>query len=498
MPEDPAPRNLSRLLIAGLATLLALPAFCQSPTATRDIETIERIDAFVASEVTASGLPGVAIAVLRDGHTPHVRGFGHDGQGHAITGDTPFPIGSLTKSFTALLIRQEIEAGHLDADMPVQHYLPWFRTANPQAAARITLRHLLNQSSGFARADGVAPLLQYSETDISGLARSVVTARLNRPVGERFEYNNLNYVLLGELLQAVTGQPWASLVQDRVLRPLAMTHSHTRYASAQRYGMTQLHRMWFGIPVAHATRLTPGLAPTGGLVASASDMAHYLQMLLDEGEAPGGRVLSARGVEHLLIPGSPRTTTRLLSADFQFRYAEGWFVGPFGAAPAARWHLGNLASFAAWMVLLPTTKQAVVVLINANSELPFGHVNAVMSRLPRGIVNLLQGQPPPAGPSLRSAYRVFNAASALAIALSFALAWWATRSRRRWASPVLAFAVAALIGGAYAMGMSPTLLAGSVPDLALVLAIMSILLCLPLILRIAGWIQHTFKRTAAP
>lgn len=498
MPEGSASRSAGRPLIAALATLLALPAFGQSSIATRDVETIERIDAFVAREVKASGLPGVAIGVLRDGHTPHVRGFGHDGQDQAITGDTPFPIGSLTKSFTALLIRQEIEAGHLDVDMPVQHYLPWFHVADPEGSTRITLRHLLNQTSGFARADGVAPLLQYSETDISGLARGTLTARLNHPVGERFEYSNLNYVLLGEILQVVTGQPWDSLIEDRVLRPLAMTHSHTEYASGQRDGMTQLHRMWFGIPIAHATRLTPGLAPTGGLVASASNTAHYLQMLLDEGEAPGGRVLSARGVEQLLMPGSPRATTRLLSADYQFRYGEGWFVGPFGAAPAARWHLGNLASFAAWMVLLPATKQAVVVLINANSELPFDHVNAVMSRLPIGIVNLLQGQPPPAGPSLRSAYRVFNAASALTIALSLALAWWASRSRRRWPSSVLAFAVAALIGGAYAMGMSPNLLAASVPDLALVLAILSILLCLPLILRIAGWIQHAFKRAATP
>ena len=118
-----------------------------------------------------------------------------------------------------------------------------------------------------------------------------------------------------------------------------------------------------------------------------------------------------------------------------FRYGEGWFVGPFGAAADARWHLGNLASFAAWMVLLPETKQAVVVLINANTELPFGEVNAVMSRLPIGVVNLLRGQPAPQGPSLRRAYLSFNVASALAlVALAF-MAWRASRARGgAWAS----------------------------------------------------------------
>lgn len=290
---------------------------------------INRIDAFVVREVVDSGLPGVAIAVLRDGHAPHVRGFGQDGRGRAITGDTPFPIGSLTKSFTALLTRQEIEAGRLDAGTPVQHYLPWFRVADAEASSRITLRHLLNQTSGLARADGIAPLVRRSEAGVSDFARDPGTVKLNRPVGERFEYSNLNYVLLGAILQAETDRRWDALVRERVLMPLAMTHSHTDHDNAQRDGMTQLHRVWFGIPVAHATRLLPGFAPAGSLVASANDLAHYLQMLLADGETPGGRVLSAHGVSQLLAPGPSTATTTLLSSDFRFRYGEGWFVGPF-------------------------------------------------------------------------------------------------------------------------------------------------------------------------
>ncbi|MBX3694303.1 MAG: beta-lactamase family protein [Steroidobacteraceae bacterium] len=496
MSEGHASRCVHGPSIAWLAAFLALPASGQSPVPTPDAGTIERIDAFVAREVIDSGLPGVAIAVLREDHAPHVRGFGHDGKGRAITGDTPFPIGSLTKSFTALLIRQEIEAGRLDADAPVQRYLPWFRVADAEASSRITLRHLLNQTSGLSRADGMAPLLQHSEAGISDLARGLGTVRLNRPVGGQFEYSNLNYVLLGEILQTVTDQPWDLLIRERILKPLAMTHSHTDHDAARRDGMTQLHRAWFGIPVAHATGLPPGFAPTGSLVASANDLARYLQMLLADGEMPGGRLLSAQGVRQLLAPGSPTATTALLSTDFRFRYGEGWFVGPFGAASDARWHLGNLASFAAWMVLLPDPRQAVVVLINANSELPLGYVNTVMSRLPIGIVNLLHGQPPPAGPSLRSGYMAFNGGSALATTLSLALAWWASRPRRRWAPLMLTIGAAGLIGGAYATGMTPTLLAAFAPDLAAVLAIVLVLLCLPLFLRMGGRLRHARIRTA--
>lgn len=447
---------------------------------------MERIDAFVAREVKDSGLPGIAIAVLRDGDTPHVRGFGHDGNGRAISGDTPFPIGSLTKSFTALLIRQEIEAGHLDTDTPVQHYLPWFRVADPQASSRITLRHLLNQTSGLARADGMVPLLQRSEASIADLARGLDTVTLNRPVGERFEYSNLNYLLLGEILQAVTNQPWESLIRDRVLKPLAMTHSHTGHDFARRDGMTQLHRMWFGMPVAQTTRLPPGFAPAGSLVASANDMARYLQMLLADGETPGGRVVSAQGVAQLLAPASPPSGSKLLSADFQFRYGEGWFVGPFGAAADARWHLGNLASFAAWMVLLPDTKQAVVVLINANTEMPFNEVNAVMSRLPIGVVNLLRGQPVPQGPSLRSAYLPFNAVVAFAFIGMTVLAWWATRTRRAVWSVLMLLIAIAMVVALQLMGLNASILLAFAPDFALVLAAVGTLLCLPATLRVAA------------
>lgn len=446
----------------------------------------QRIDAFVESERQASGIPGIALAIVQESGPAHVRGFGHDGRGAAIGADTPFPIGSLTKSFTALLVRQAIDAGQLDAEAPVQRYLPWFRAADADASARITLRHLLNQTSGFSRADGIAPLLQGSRASIEELARGLGTVSLNRPVGERFEYSNLNFVLLGAVLQAVTGQTWDALVRERVLRPLAMTHSHTDHAAARRDGMTELHRLWFGLPVAQQTQLLPGFAPTGSLVASANDMARYGQMLLAGGESPAGRLLSAQGVAQLLAPGSPPGRSTLLSADFAFRYGEGWFVGPFGVASDARWHLGSLASFAAWMVLLPDTKQAVVVLINANTELPINQVNAVMSRLPIGVVNLLRGQAAPQGPSLREAYRPFNAIVAGVWVVLAALAWWATmRARRAW--PALAMAVLAVAGlvALVASGLTPALLAAFAPDLTLALAVAALLLCVPIVWRSA-------------
>lgn len=423
-----------------------------------------------------------------------MRGFGHDGRGEAITGETPFPIGSLTKSFTAVLVRQAIEAGQLDADGPVQRYLPWFRVADAEASSCITLRPLLNQTSGLSRADGIAPLLQGSRASIEELARGMGAISLNRPVGESFEYGNLNYMLLGAVLQAVTGQSWDALVRERVMRPLATTHSHTDHDSARRDGMTALHRMWFGAPVVQQTRLLPGFAPTGSLVASASDMARCLQMLLAGGDAPAGRVLSPQGVAQLVTPGSPPARSTLLSAEFVFRYGEGWFVGPFrcrGRCALAPRQPGFVRCVDGAVARVEAGDRDAD---QCQHRVAVRRGHAVMSRLPIGVVNLLRGHAAPQGPSLREAYRPLNAAAAVALVALAALAWWARRARAAWPSVSLAVVAAALLALLYATGLRPALLAAFAPDLSVVPAATAALLCWPL----AWHMGRAVIRRAAP
>lgn len=484
-------------VVAGL-TLAGLTGLAAAQAPRLDDGLRARIDHFVEGERRASGIPGIALAIVHAGRTAHLRGFGDDGHGRPISGQTPFPIGSLTKSFTALLVRQAIDAGQLDADAPVQRILPWFGVADTDASARITLRHLLDQTSGLSRADGMALLLQPDAPDLEALARSLRGLALRAPPGAGFEYSNLNYVVLGAVLQAVTGRSWAELVRTRILQPLAMAHSHTDLEAARHAGMTALHRMWFGLPVQQRASLPAGLAPTGGLASSAADMARYLQMVLAHGMGASGRVLSIAGVSQWLQAASPPARATLLGADFAFAYAEGWFVGPFGAAADARWHLGNLPAFAAWMVLLPDTQQAVVVLLNANSELPFNNANAVMSRVPIGVVNLLRGQAPPQGPSLRLAYLPFNVTATLLLPALAALAWRAARAHRpTWPAAGLLLLAASVAGAMQLWGPGLAALFAFAPDLALVLATALALLCLPAVWRAGLWLRAVLPGRSA-
>ena len=115
-----------------------------------------QIDAYVNAQMQDARIPGLALGIIHGDQVAHLHGFGAaDSTGRAVTPQTPFLLGSTTKSFTALAIMQLVEAGKIELDAPVQRYLPWFRVADPVASAHITVRHLLTQVSGLSTSVGL-------------------------------------------------------------------------------------------------------------------------------------------------------------------------------------------------------------------------------------------------------------------------------------------------------------------------------------------------------
>jgi CubicO group peptidase (beta-lactamase class C family) len=164
------------------------------------IASYKAIDAYVEEQMRRLKIPGVSLAIVEGDEIVHLRGFGQARPGgEPPSPHTPFPIASLTKSFTALAVMQLTEAGKVELDSPVQRYLPWFRVADPQASAQMTVRHLLNQTSGLPTSAGAIPLADFDSSPgaTERQARALSTLALTRPVGSAFEYSNSNYNLLG-------------------------------------------------------------------------------------------------------------------------------------------------------------------------------------------------------------------------------------------------------------------------------------------------------------
>ena len=409
------------VLLAGMVWLGVDQVTDTEPSTTGDLS--QQIDAYLEDELDDSRIPGASVAVVDGGETVHARGFGTDGHGNPVGADTPFWIGSNTKSVTALAIMQLVEDGLVDLDAPVQRYLPDFRVADPAASAEITVRHLLNQTSGISRLDGIRFVARGGQRTMGETVEQMATLQLDRPVGSSFEYANLNSVVLGLVVEQVTGQTWQQYVTTSIFHPLGMDDTFTDQQTARESGLTATYRSFFGFPLETEAEHLDGLAASGYVYSTATDMGRYLAMYLQGGILEGRRVLSTRGIEQMLQPATDARTFPLQSQAFTARYGAGWFIGRFGAAEDARWHQGSLPHFTAWMVLLPETDQAVVLMLNQGNQFELAGGNAAWSRIPQGVVDLMLGTEPDHGGSTP----FFIVFTTLVLASAIAQAWHLAR-----------------------------------------------------------------------
>src|SRR5437588_9714781 len=188
-------------LLLVVVSLTALPVAAAPRAGAPDLA---RIDAYISEQMQADHIPGLALGLVHNDQVVHLRGFGEaDQSGRAVTPQPPFILASVSKSFTALAILQLVEAGKIELDASVQRYLPWFRVADPVASARITVRHLLYQTSGIP-ATGYACATDQATMTLEQYVRSLATLTLDRPVGSSHEYCSTNYDILGLIVQTVS------------------------------------------------------------------------------------------------------------------------------------------------------------------------------------------------------------------------------------------------------------------------------------------------------
>ncbi len=262
---------------------------------------------------------------------------------------------------------QLVEAGVVELDAPVQRYLPWFRVAEPLASVQMTMRHLLNQTSGLPELPGALALADFDDRpDVTERqARALSTLKLSHPVGSVCEYSNLNYNLLGLVVEAASGESYASYIQKHIFDPLEMRHSYTTKAEAQQHGLARGYRHWFSLPFPAPNLPVPrGSLPSGQLISCAEDMAHYLIAHLNGGRYGDAKILSGAGIDELHRGAAEYVEWGVSSG----LYGMGWLEIDLGQTKIFS-HGGNVPDFSAFMALVPEQKKGVVLLLNAD---PYG------------------------------------------------------------------------------------------------------------------------------
>lgn len=342
---------------------LAVPALA-AEEATRDAvaELPHLID-----EVRAEwGVPGVAVAVVQDGRVAYSGGVGWRDlkAGGEITSRTVFSVGSATKAFTAAAVGMLVDEGAVKLDQPVRAYLPEFELMDDYVAGHLTVRDLLAHRSGIERNDAV---WYRSELDRRQLMERLRFLRPGLGLRERFQYNNLMYMVAGLIVERVTGGTWEEFVRRRILEPLGMSRSSFGMPPVGDRDVAQPHALdWHGAVITVPRYDGWAAGPALSICSSAEDMARWLQLLQGLGVIGGRRLLAEATVLEMFTPqmAVPSLGPRELPIG---SYGLGWFVESYRGRLMVS-HAGSIDGFYSIVVLLPSDGLGVVVLTNASQH----------------------------------------------------------------------------------------------------------------------------------
>ncbi len=378
----------------------------------------DAIDDFAKAQMLKQNIPGLAIAVVRNGRVLFIAGYGTARDGEPVTPTTQFRLASLSKSFTAVAVLQLIEAGKVLLDAPVSRYVPEFVASGQSTGlAGITVRQLLNHTSGLADI-GFAAGLGRQEKTLAERSANLRSARTVDAPGAAFHYFDPNYQLLARLVEAVSGQPFDVYLQDQIFTPLAMRNTVSAPTSdegQQRARQLSLgHLRVYGVSV-ERPELSGFLGGSGGVISTAEDMALFLMTQMPRGRFAGHALLGADSIDLMHSP-PPGIVSH---------YGMGWAASEIEGLKVIE-HNGVLSTFYAEMVLLPETGHGFVILVNE-----YGLAASILAFpvLKNGLIALLSGRPVKGG---AMSLPVVGIVLASASALVTGLAVWSLFGVRRW------------------------------------------------------------------
>jgi CubicO group peptidase (beta-lactamase class C family) len=406
-----------------LSLVPTVPSYADPPPAASP--DFAAIDAYIADEMHDVRIPGLALGIVHNDEIVHLRGFGMaDIAGAVVTPQTPFILASASKSFTALAIMQLVEEGKVLLDAPVATYLPSFRVRGESASTTITVRHLLNHTSGLPESTAYEPMLSNDMSDgaLSERVGTLSDTEIDQGVGEVYAYTDANYDTLGLVVEKVSGQPYETTINERIFAPLGMSHSFTDQTEARRSGLATGHRSWFGFPRPFDAPYSRAAMPSSYLISSAEDITHFLLAQLNGGTYDDESVLSPEGTAAMHQPA-------VREGDRDIFYGMGWESRTLAGIPVVR-HKGTNANFYADMVLDKAGRWGIVILANFDSlNFNGGRVQGLSA----GVLSLLRAEAPPNVPM---PHHPLLASATLIIAVVTVLMLtsmvWSLVTMRRW------------------------------------------------------------------
>ena len=351
---------------SGLALLAAAPAWAQRST-NASPEPAKALDAYISKSLADWGLPGTAIAVVRNDSVIYARGFGvrEVGKPDAVTPNTVFAVGSTSKAFTATALGILVDEGKVAWDDKVTGHLSGFQLFDPYVTRELVVRDLLTHRSGLARGDRLWSGSQYDRAEVLRRVRYLEPSWSFRSV---YGYQNIMFLAAGAVVEKASGGTWDEFLSRRIFQPLGMRNTVTsvNQLGALREVATPHERVngvyrpvpWLNID---------NIGPAGSINSSALDMAQWVRLQLGGGSVGGHRYLSAKSLKET---HTPQMIQRMSDDDEKMwpmthllAYGLGWTIRDYYGRKMVA-HGGAIRGMRAHVVLMPEANLGVVALVN--------------------------------------------------------------------------------------------------------------------------------------
>jgi CubicO group peptidase (beta-lactamase class C family) len=335
------------------------------------------VDTFVQRVMQAWDITGLSLAIVKDDQVLVCKGYGVRDirQPNNVDENTRFAIASNTKAFVATAIGMLVQEGKLRWDDLVTDYLPWFRLNDEHASHLLTIRDLLCHRSGLGTWSG--DMLLVSNYTTEEIVRRVRHIPLSYPFRAGYGYSNLMFITASLVIKAVTGMSWGELIEQRLFKPIGMSHSligPARYGEQDNLAMPHVEINGKIEPV--PARADAGWDAAGGILSCASDLALWLRVQLNKGRLGDKQIIDPAIIEETHTPHSilpfrpPAIEQRMFPSSHVALYGLGWFLNDLHGKMLVR-HTGGLDGMLSSVAMIPEENLGVAVLTNKQPSMGY-------------------------------------------------------------------------------------------------------------------------------
>lgn len=355
-----------------MRTLVIVLVFCFSQAlAQKAVQPLDKkvaeFEAYISKAQQEWDVPGMAVAVVKDGKVLLAKGFGvrELGKPDAVDGGTLFACASTTKAMTATCMGILVDEGKVSWDDPVVKFLPEFQLYDPFVTREIRIRDLFVHDTGLGNADFLWGIMDIPADEVLRKMRDV---KPTYSIRSSFIYQNIFYLAAGKVIEKISGKPWSVFIAERVFQPLGMKRTVPLGRQATDLNKTMPHyKIENKITVIEHTSADE-IGPAGSVWSSADDMAKWMAVMLDSSKYSGGRLLTAKTWTEMfkpqvIVPPNQFYPTAQLTKPNWTTYGLGWFQHDY-KGHKVNFHTGSLAGAVAIHAQLPDERLGIYVFGN--------------------------------------------------------------------------------------------------------------------------------------